>query len=70
MEIGHEYLSSYSTYRDIPSLNHTSHLSVYLRFGLVSIRKVFHEVKHEEKFLNELIWREFYMQILYHIYYM
>ena len=66
VEIDLEYLKNYPKNRDIPSLNHTSHLSVYLRFGFVSIRKVVDEVKNEEKFLNELIWREFYMQILFH----
>lgn len=61
-----EFLKKYAINRDFPSLKHCSYLSVYLRFGLVSIRQVVAKVKHEEKFLNELIWREFYMQILYH----
>ena len=71
-------LASYSARRDLLSGNSTSRLSQDLRFGLVSIREVFDVVeKHAadfpaagrqsaEKFLSELIWREFYMQLLWH----
>ncbi|MGZ3959602.1 MAG: cryptochrome/photolyase family protein, partial [Flavisolibacter sp.] len=51
--------------RDIPSLEGTSRLGIHLRFGTVSIRKVVKEAKkHQETFLQELIWREFFMQML------
>lgn len=66
IELNNSFLTNYAQNRNIPSLEHTSHLSVYLRFGLKSIRQIVAKVKHEESFLNELIWREFYMQILYH----
>ncbi|MDX8340221.1 deoxyribodipyrimidine photo-lyase [Draconibacterium sp. IB214405] len=60
-------LSDYSQTRDIPSLNGTSNLSVHLRFGTVSIRKIVNQVyKVSPVFLSELIWREFFMQILFH----
>ena len=60
-------LDQYANKRDIPAANGTSRLSVHLRFGTVSIRKlVRYAVATNEKFLNELIWREFYMMILYH----
>ncbi|MCT4614063.1 MAG: DNA photolyase family protein [Marinifilaceae bacterium] len=59
-------LENYATDRDIPSLNSTSKLSVHLRFGTISIRKLYKEVKDNEVFLSELIWREFFMQILFH----
>ncbi len=56
----------YEKYRDFP-FEETSNLSVYLRFGLISIRKLFkYAVSKNTTFCNELIWREFFMQILYH----
>ncbi|OIQ36811.1 MAG: deoxyribodipyrimidine photolyase [Bacteroidetes bacterium MedPE-SWsnd-G1] len=59
-------LENYENTRNIPSLNGTSNLSPHLRFGTVSIRQIVNEVKENESFLNELIWREFFMQILFH----
>jgi len=59
-------LDNYKIERDIPSLDHTSKLSPHLRFGTVSIRKIVDKMKGNEVFLSELIWREFFMQILYH----
>ena len=61
-----ELLGQYANSRDIPSINGTSLLSTHLRFGTVSIRQI---VKlaieaNGDSFLNELIWREFFMQIL------
>lgn len=66
INIQNQFLMRYSENRDFPSLSHTSKLSVSLRFGLVSIRKILLQTMNEEKFLNELIWREFYAQIMYH----
>ena len=60
-------LDSYAKIRDIPSVDATSYLSVHLRFGTVSIRYIVKEIsKKHPVFLNELIWREFFMQILFH----
>ncbi|WP_152287861.1 cryptochrome/photolyase family protein [Flavicella marina] len=59
-------LDNYEQERNIPSIDKTSYLSPHLRFGTVSIRKIISKIKHNEVFLNELIWREFFMQILYH----
>jgi deoxyribodipyrimidine photo-lyase len=59
-------LENYKIERNIPSLDHTSKLSPHLRFGTVSIRKIVDKMKGNEVFLSELIWREFFMQILYH----
>ncbi|AUS06407.1 cryptochrome/photolyase family protein [Pseudotamlana carrageenivorans] len=60
-------LKAYEAYRDYPALDKTSNLSPYLRFGLVSIRKmVAHAHQTNAVFLSELIWREFFMQILFH----
>ena len=59
-------LDNYQKVRDYPALDGTSHLSVHLRFGTVSIRRIVSQVAGNEPFLNELIWREFFMQVLYH----
>jgi len=60
-------LSNYEDVRNFPSLDKTSNLSPYLRFGQVSVRKmVILALDTNATFLNELIWREFFMQILFH----
>jgi deoxyribodipyrimidine photo-lyase len=60
-------ISNYHETRDIPSLNGTSRLSIHLRFGTISIRQLVNKAAGlNEVFLNELIWREFYMMILWH----
>jgi len=60
-------IKDYAVIRDIPHLDATSHLSPHLRFGTISIRRVISKLKPtDEVFLSELIWREFFMQILYH----
>ena len=57
----------YDEVRDFPAEDKTSYLSPYLRFGLVSTRKMVRfALTTNETFLSELIWREFFMQILYH----
>ena len=62
-----EVIKYYKELRDIPSINGTSRLSVHLRFGTISIRKLARTAKTlNETFLNELIWREFYQAILWH----
>lgn len=66
----HDYtitsLANYKEERNFPALDKTSYLSPHLRFGTVSIRQIVQQVFHNEQFLFELIWREFFMQILYH----
>ncbi|MES2811775.1 MAG: deoxyribodipyrimidine photo-lyase [Bacteroidota bacterium] len=61
-------ITNYSETRNIPAIAGTSLLAPHLRFGSVSIRKIVSEVQQysNETFLNELIWREFFMQILWH----
>ncbi|MCJ8153057.1 DNA photolyase family protein [Chryseobacterium sp. SSA4.19] len=60
-------IDDYDQYRNFPGLDHTTRLGVALRFGTISVRKcVRFALKHNETWLNELIWREFFMQILYH----
>lgn len=66
-KLDESFLKSYAQYRDFPSLDSTSGLSVHLRFGTVSIRKIVQQARQFSiGFLKELIWREFFMSILYH----
>ena len=61
-------ITEYKDTRDFPAVDGTSHISPYLRFGAVSIRELVKKASenNKETFLNELIWREFFMQILWH----
>jgi len=60
-------VDQYSEVRNFPAMDKTSYLSPHLRFGTVSIREVLLQFNLEnESFLSELIWREFFMQILFH----
>lgn len=43
----------------------TSQLSAYIKFGCVSIREVYHKFKHNHDFVRQLIWRDFYANILF-----
>ena len=57
----------YAATRDFPATEGTTRLSIHLRFGTLGIRKLVSEVRNlNETLLNELIWREFYMMILWH----
>jgi deoxyribodipyrimidine photo-lyase len=60
------FIANYQDVRDYPALDQTSYLSPYLRFGIVSIRKLVNWAFHKnDVFLSELIWKEFFMQILF-----
>jgi len=60
-------IGSYEQNRDYPYLDQTTHLGVAFRFGTLSIREaVAFALEHNQTWLKELIWREFFMQILYH----
>lgn len=62
-------IEDYEKTRNYPAIEDgTSRLGVYLRFGVVSIRKMIKkaDLAEEKTFLSELIWREFFMQILFH----
>ncbi len=60
-------LNDYQILRDVPWKEATSGLGPHLRFGTVSIRQIIRKLTADHiSFLNELIWREFFMQILYH----
>jgi deoxyribodipyrimidine photo-lyase len=60
-------VDKYDERRDIPSIKGTSRLSIHLRFGTVSIRQLVAVAqKHNEVWLKELIWRDFYQMIISH----
>jgi deoxyribodipyrimidine photo-lyase len=67
-DISDDLIDNYEATRNFPDLNKTSYLGIYLRFGAVSIRKMVAKAleSKNETFLKELIWREFFMQILWH----
>ena len=66
--INDKVISNYEETRNFPALKGTSMLGTHLRFGAVSIRKIVNHAAtfQNETFLKELIWREFFMQILWH----
>ncbi len=66
-ELDAEIINEYDKHRDYPALQGTTQLGIDLRFGTISIRKcVAFALQHNQTWLGELIWREFFMQILYH----
>ncbi len=72
-----ERIGHYRETRDFPSLRGPSYLSVHLRFGTIPIRRLVRFALEVERadpaaadgartWLSELVWREFYFQILHH----
>jgi len=61
-------IENYEHTRNFPAKDGTSRLGPHLRFGTVSVRKMVKKAiaQTNEVFWSELIWREFFMQILYH----
>lgn len=60
-------LEQYAENRNFPGVHATSMIGPHIRFGTLSIRKmVAIALKLSETWLNELIWREFFMQIMLH----
>ena len=64
-------IHAYQEARDFPAIKGPSYLSVHLRFGTVSIRHVASMAyqcvgRGAQTWLSELIWRDFYHQILWH----
>ena len=65
--IDESIIRNYHQTRDLPGISGTTCLSLHLRFGTISIRELTRKaIQWNETYLNELIWREFYMMILYH----
>ena len=66
-ELNANTIKNYHETRDIPGIEGTSKMSVHLRFGTISVRQLTQQaINLNEKWWNELIWREFYMMILFH----
>jgi deoxyribodipyrimidine photo-lyase len=67
-KVSTKLINEYEETRNFPSKNSTSKLGTHLRFGTVSIRKMADRASKSNNitFLKELIWREFFMQILWH----
>jgi deoxyribodipyrimidine photo-lyase len=67
-KVNSQLIQNYEATRNFPAQDATSKLGPHLRFGTVSIRKMVAKAIAEtnEIFWQELIWREFFMQILWH----
>lgn len=67
VEPNEQFIKEYDKNRNYPSLDATTRMSIHLRFGTVSPRKLASlAFKLNETYLNELIWRDFYQMILAH----
>jgi len=65
--VSDKLINDYQASRDFPAINGTSKLSVHLRFGTISIRSLVIQARGlSETWLNELIWRDFYFNVLFH----
>lgn len=65
MKADEAIIAHYDVTRNFPAQNGTSRLGIHLRFGTISVRTLaVIAAKLNDTFLNELIWREFYMMIL------
>ena len=67
-KVSSDLIDSYEETRNFPSQDSTSRLGTHLRFGTVSVREMVNKASKSNNitFLKELIWREFFMQILWH----
>lgn len=66
-----ERMHQYKDARNFPAVKGVSYLSVHLRFGTVSVRHLARQARNHanagsQTWLSELIWRDFYFQILHH----
>ncbi|WP_066829489.1 cryptochrome/photolyase family protein [Rufibacter ruber] len=62
-----QLIRTYDQTRDLPALAGTTRLGLHLRFGTVSIREVARQAHQlNAVWLSELIWRDFFMMILFH----
>jgi len=64
-----ERIGEYDAGRNAPALDATSRLSVYLKYGAIHPRQLvggLGRTKGEERFLFEVVWREFYADVLWH----
>lgn len=65
--VSQQLIKEYDGKRNFPAVKGTSRLGLHFRFGTISIReKLQKALLLNETFVNELIWRDFYLQILWH----
>jgi deoxyribodipyrimidine photo-lyase len=65
-KVNQAVVKNYHETRDLPAIKGTTRMSLHLRFGTVSIRELAKKAYINEKYLNELIWRDFYQMIIFH----
>lgn len=66
-ELNRTIAATYDKTRNLPGIVGTTKLSVHLRFGTISVRRLATQLRSiNETALNELIWREFFSAILFH----
>ncbi len=65
--ISRDVIQNYAEVRDLPGIRGTTRLGIHLRFGTVSIRELTRIASElSEVFLNQLIWRDFFISVLWH----
>ncbi len=63
--VDEQIVINYAQRRNYPAIEGTTRLGLHLRFGTVSIRQLTAKARQwSDSWLNELIWRDFYMMIL------
>ncbi|MDC0389767.1 DNA photolyase family protein [Flavobacteriaceae bacterium] len=68
LNLSSDIINNYEKTRNFPYVNGTSKIGLHLRFGTISTREMIvkAEVSKNKTFLKELVWREFFQQILFH----
>ena len=68
LNLSSDTINNYEKTRNFPSVNGTSKIGIHLRFGTISTREMIAkaEASKNKTFLKELVWREFFQQILFH----
>lgn len=67
LDLSESLIRNYHETRNLPAISGTSRVGVHLRFGTLSVRHLVKQaLEQNETWLNELIWREFFMMILWH----
>jgi deoxyribodipyrimidine photo-lyase len=67
-DLSKKTIDNYTKTRNFPGIEGTSRLSSHLRYGTISVRSCIREAmkSSDTTFLKELIWREFFTQVLWH----
>jgi deoxyribodipyrimidine photo-lyase len=62
-----DFVNGYDRVRDFPALEQTTYTGHHLRFGTISVRNLVYFAREKNHtFLSEIIWRDFFSQILFH----